>query len=106
MCIAAWQRVYIRPAAGSLTNTTAASFSLTWAGGGLAAAVGLLETIGLLLYSEATHIAATSIVAAISSCFALIPLVFGMTVFHERPTKQQVVGVCMVITGLMLLALT
>src|SRR5258706_7317031 len=106
MCIAAWQRVYTRSAAGSLTNTTSASFSLTWAGGGLAAAVGLLETIGLLLYSEATHVAATSIVAAISSCFALIPLAVGITAFHERPTKQQVVGVCVVITGLVLLALT
>lgn len=106
MCIAAWQRVYTRSAAGSLTNTTPASFSLTWTEGGLAAAVGLLETIGLLLYSEATHIAATSIVAAISSCFALIPLVVGMTAFHERPTKQQAVGVCVVITGLVLLALT
>ena len=30
----------------------------------------------------------------------------GMTAFHERPTKKQVVGAGVVITGLVLLALT
>jgi len=50
------------------------------------------------------QIAATDIAAAISSCFGLIPLAVGLTVFGERPTRNQVGGVLLAIVGLLLLA--
>jgi len=70
----------------------------------LAAAVGLLETIGLLVYSFDTQLASTGLAAAISSCFGVIPLVAGITIFRERPVALQVFGVFLVIAGLFLLA--
>jgi drug/metabolite transporter (DMT)-like permease len=72
---------------------------------GLASTVGLLESIGLLVYSLDTRLAMTGIAAAISSSFGLIPLIAGMTIFHERPTFQQLLGICLVIIGLFLLSI-
>ena len=70
----------------------------------LAAIVGATETIGLLLYSLGTAQAETSIVAALSSCFGLIPLAVGLLALHEQPTRTQIVGILLVIVGLVLLA--
>ena len=67
--------------------------------------VGLFETAGLVMYSVGTQIAATSIVATISSTFTLIPILFGITFLRERPAVNQLVGVCMVIAGLLLLGI-
>src|SRR5712692_6704197 len=40
----------------------------------------------------------------LGSCFGLIPLAVGLTVFGERPARNQVGGVLLVIVGLLLLA--
>ncbi len=71
----------------------------------LAAIVGATETVGLLLYSLGTAQAETSIVAALSSCFGLIPLAVGLLILHERPTKVQILGILLVIGGLVLLVI-
>jgi drug/metabolite transporter (DMT)-like permease len=79
--------------------------SLFRLGAGFALGVGLFETAGLVMYSVGTQIAATSIVATISSTFTIIPILFGITFLRERPAVNQLVGVCMVIAGLLLLGI-
>jgi drug/metabolite transporter (DMT)-like permease len=87
---------------GSLSMGKVSLFRL---GVGFALGVGLFETAGLVMYSVGTQIAATSIVATISSTFTLIPILFGITFLRERPAVNQLVGVCMVIAGLLLLGI-
>ena len=72
---------------------------------GLAVAVGLLETAGLLLYSFDTQLASTDIASAISSSWGIIPLFAGLILFRERPARYQVSGVLLVLLGLSLLAI-
>ena len=98
-------RRHFRRSPGAPTTQGGRGFVVFGGSAGLAAVVGLLETVGLLVYSIDTQIAATDIAAAISSCFALIPLVIGLTVFGERPTGSQVGGVLLVIAALLLLAI-
>ncbi len=101
--LALWR--HYRRSPGAPTTQGRRGFVVFGSSAGLAAVVGLLETVGLLVYSIDTQIAATDIAAAISSCFGLIPLVIGLTVFGERPTGNQVGGVLLVITALLLLAI-
>ena len=79
--------------------------SLTFQTISLAAVVGTTETAGLLTYSLGTAQTETSVVAALSSCFGLIPLAVGLIVLHEQPTKLQILGILLVIGGLLLLAI-
>ncbi len=79
--------------------------SLTFRAISLAAIVGTTETAGLLTYSLGTALTETSVVAALSSCFGLIPLAVGLIVLHEQPTKLQILGILLVIGGLLLLAI-
>ncbi len=74
-------------------------------GVGLAVAVGLLETAGLLIYSFDTQFASTGLASAISSAWGIIPLLAGITIFRERPALYQVFGVALVLLGLFLLAI-
>jgi len=74
-------------------------------GVGLAMAVGLLETAGLLIYSFDTQLASTGLASAISSAWGIIPLLAGITIFRERPALYQVFGVALVLLGLFLLAI-
>lgn len=71
----------------------------------LAILVGILESAGLLTYSLGTERTGTSVVAAISSCFGLIPLFIGIVVLREHPTPIQVAGIAIVMTGLLTLSL-
>ncbi|HET8845824.1 MAG TPA: DMT family transporter [Ktedonobacteraceae bacterium] len=72
---------------------------------GLAIVVGLLETIGLLIYSLDTQLASTSLASVLSSSWGIIPLVAGIVFFRERPLKQQTFGIALVFGGLLLLAI-
>ena len=87
---------------GSREGTGVVLFRL---GAGFALGVGLFETAGLVMYSVGTQIAATSIVATISSTFTLIRILFGITFLRERPAVNQLIGVSMVIAGLFLLGI-
>ena len=94
------------PASQDVTLSAAKGLvSLFRLGAGFALSVGLFETAGLVMYSVGTQIAATSIVATISSTFTLIPILFGITFLRERPAVNQLLGVCMVIAGLLLLGI-
>ncbi len=52
-----------------------------------------------------TRIATTGITSAIASSYALVVMMFGMIVYHERLAKNQLFGIAMFMTGLVLLAL-
>jgi drug/metabolite transporter (DMT)-like permease len=105
LAVAAWTRVRSGRSGLTLGGRSQQAFSVDRAGVALATPVGLFETIGLLVYSLDTRLAETGIAAAISSSFGLIPLVAGITIFHERPTVNQLLGVFLVIAGLLLLAI-
>jgi multidrug transporter EmrE-like cation transporter len=66
---------------------------------------GLLEIVAVLLFSLDTRIAATGIASAIASGYALVVMVFGMTVYRERLATNQLFGIGVFMTGLVLLAL-
>jgi drug/metabolite transporter (DMT)-like permease len=75
------------------------------AGPCLALGGGLCETVGLICFSIATQLAATSVAAMIASTFTLVPLVFGVFRLGERPAASQWLGVGLVVIGLVLLAI-
>jgi len=99
-CVVAYQKY----ASKSMSNEQP-RISLTFRVISLAAIVGTTETAGLLTYRLGTAQTETSVVAALSSCFGLIPLAVGLIVLHERPTKLQIFGILLVISGLLLLAI-
>ncbi len=71
----------------------------------LAVIAGIIENAAVLTFSFDTRIATTGITSAIASSYALVVMIFGMVVCHERLTKNQLVGIGMFTTGLILLAL-
>ena len=73
----------------------------TWLG--FAGFAGLLDCGGLLFYSFDTHIGTTGVAAAVSSCFVLLPLLFGTFVLRERLALHQMLGVGFIVTGLLIL---
>jgi transporter family protein len=78
------------------------------AGFGVAAAgllVGVIDILGVMLFSHGTEVAALSLVAAVSATFPLIPFVGGLVLLRERPALSQALGVFAVVGGLMVLAL-
>jgi drug/metabolite transporter (DMT)-like permease len=65
--------------------------------------LGILDTIGLVIYGLGNQIASTAIVATTSSTFVVLPVVLGILLIHERPRGRQLVGLVSVVTGLILL---
>jgi drug/metabolite transporter (DMT)-like permease len=80
-------------------------FSPVAAGLFLAVIAGIIENAAVLTFSFDTRIATTGITSAIASSYALVVMMFGMVVCHERLTKNQLVGIGMFMTGLILLVL-
>lgn len=80
-------------------------FSPVAAGLFLAVTAGIIENAAVLTFSFDTRIATTGITSAIASSYALVVMLFGMVVCHERLTKNQLMGIGMFTTGLILLAL-
>lgn len=80
-------------------------FSPVAAGLFLAVTAGIIENAAVLTFSFDTRIATTGITSAIASSYALVVMMFGMVVCHERLTKNQLMGISMFTTGLILLAL-
>lgn len=99
------RRLWSRRTGESRSDHNETPFSPGLLAPGLAAVVGLFEIAGLLVYSFDTQLASTGLAAAISSCFGIIPLVAGITIFRERPVALQLFGVFLVIAGLFLLAI-
>src|SRR5712692_3797655 len=70
----------------------------------LAFIAGMLENAAVLTFSFDTRIATTGITSAISSSYALVVMIFGMMVYRERLTKNQLFGIAIFMIGLVLLA--
>jgi uncharacterized membrane protein len=63
----------------------------------------LLDTGGYVFFNLGVGHAATAIVAAASAPYALVPIVMGVSLFAERPTRAQWLGVGLVIAGVIVL---
>lgn len=105
LLVATWQWFRSRRSTLARGDLARRPISMRLFGIGLAAVVGLLETIGLLVYSFDTQLASTGLAAAISSSWGILPLVAGITIFQERPVAYQLFGIALVLTGLFLLAI-
>ena len=71
----------------------------------LALIVGIMEGAAILTFSFDTHIATTGITSTIASSYALVIMIFGMIVYRERLTKNQLFGIVVFMITLFLLAL-
>lgn len=67
------------------------------------ALLALLDTGGYVCFNLGVGHAATAIVAAASAPYATVPIVMGVSLFGERPTRTQWLGVGLVVAGVILL---
>jgi drug/metabolite transporter (DMT)-like permease len=70
------------------------------------ALIGVVDTGGYVCFNLGVEHAATAIVGAASSPYALVPIAAGVLLLGERPSRTQGAGVALVVVGLVLLALT
>ena len=71
----------------------------------LVAVLAALDTGGYVFFNLGVRHAATAVVAAASAPYAVVPILMGVSLFHERPTAIQWSGVLLVIAGVIVLAL-
>jgi drug/metabolite transporter (DMT)-like permease len=62
-----------------------------------------LDTGGYVCFNLGVGHAATAVVAAASAPYAVVPVVMGLMLLRERPTRAQLVGVGFVISGVIVL---
>ncbi len=105
LLLATWRRLLSLRSARARSDPAGAPAPLRMFGIGLAVIVGVLETIGLLVYSFDTQFASTGLASALSSSWGILPLVAGITFFQERPAAYQLFGVLLVLAGLFLLSI-
>jgi drug/metabolite transporter (DMT)-like permease len=70
---------------------------------GLLVLLALLDTGGYVFFNLGVGHASAAIVAAASAPYAVVPIVMGVTLFKERPTGPQWIGVACVIIGVIVL---
>jgi uncharacterized membrane protein len=95
----------VGPAAGS-TNPRAGSARPTRRLASLVALMmllALLDTGGYVFFNLGVGHAATAIVAGASAPYAVVPIVMGVSLFAERPTRAQWLGIGLVIAGVVVL---
>lgn len=63
----------------------------------------VLDTGGYVCFNLGVGHAATAIVAAASAPYAIVPIVMGVSLLRERPTRAQWVGIGLVIAGVIVL---
>ncbi len=71
----------------------------------LAIIAGVAENAAVLCFSMDTRVATTGIASAIASGYSLIVILFGLSVYRERLTRNQMGGIILFLSGLVLLAL-
>ncbi len=69
-------------------------------------ALALLDTGGYVFFNLGTRHAATSVVATAAAPYAVVPVLMGVSLLHERPSPAQWAGVALVLGGLVTLGLT
>jgi drug/metabolite transporter (DMT)-like permease len=72
---------------------------------GTIALLACLDTGGYVCFNLGVGYTATAIVAAASAPYALVPIVMGVSLFDERPTLPQWLGIGLVIAGVVALGL-
>jgi drug/metabolite transporter (DMT)-like permease len=72
---------------------------------GALAFLAVVDTAGYVSFNVGAAHAKTSIVAAASSPYAVVPILAGVFLFHERPKPSQWGGIALVVAGLVLLGL-
>jgi len=73
---------------------------------GIVVLLGIVDTGGYACFNLGAERAATAVVATASAPYALLPIIAGMLLLHERPTLLQRAGVAAVVGGLVLLGAT
>jgi drug/metabolite transporter (DMT)-like permease len=64
-----------------------------------------LDTTGYVCFNLGVGFAATALVAAASAPYAIVPIIMGVSLFGERPTTAQWLGVALVVGGVITLGL-
>lgn len=72
---------------------------------GVIALIGVLDTIGMAWYDLGTGRSATSVIAALSSTYTVLPMLVGVVIYHERLSLSQWVWIVLLITGILLFSL-
>jgi drug/metabolite transporter (DMT)-like permease len=72
---------------------------------GMIALLACLDTGGYVCFNLGVGYAATAVVAAASAPYALVPVVMGVALFSEHPTRPQWLGVGLVIAGVITVGL-
>jgi drug/metabolite transporter (DMT)-like permease len=67
------------------------------------AGLALIDTGGYIFFNLGVDHAATSVVATASAPYALVPVLMGVSLLHERPNPVQWSGVLLVLAGLLTL---
>ena len=69
-----------------------------------AASTGILEAIGLMLFSFSTHTTNVGVVATLASCSILVPLGYGFLVQHDTLSISGIGGIGLLFIGLLRLS--
>ncbi len=68
--------------------------------------IAVVDTLGYVAFNFGVRHADTSVVATAAAPYAVVPIVAGVFLLHERPRTTQWAGIGLVIAGLVLLGLT
>jgi drug/metabolite transporter (DMT)-like permease len=69
------------------------------------ALIAVVDTLGYVAFNFGVRHADTSVVATAAAPYAVVPIVAGIVLLHERPRATQWAGISLVIAGLILLGL-
>jgi drug/metabolite transporter (DMT)-like permease len=72
---------------------------------GIIVLLACLDTSGYVFFNLGVGVTATAVVAAASAPYAVVPIIMGVSLFGERPTPAQWLGVGLVIAGVITLGL-
>jgi drug/metabolite transporter (DMT)-like permease len=72
---------------------------------GMIALIAVVDTLGYVAFNFGVRHADTSVVATAAAPYAVVPIVAGVLLLHERPRATQWAGIALVIAGLVLLGL-
>ena len=69
------------------------------------ALIAVVDTLGYVAFNFGVRHADTTVVATAAAPYAVVPIVAGVALLHERPRATQWTGIALVIAGLVLLGL-
>jgi len=70
------------------------------------ALIAVVDTLGYVAFNFGVRHSDTTVVATAAAPYAVVPIVAGVALLHERPRATQWTGIALVIAGLVLLGLT